>query len=220
MQLHIVFKGKAFVLSVGDNDTIATIKSSLESLTDIPAENQKLLYKGVLSNSSTVAECRLSETTKIILMGSKPESINKVQQPPEPMQEDTVMAEERWEDETKHQKIIATGCVSGCPAGNNGSWPLPNNREITHLRNSFGNKCRMIFAYDSVRISSDHGSLSIPYSEILSVSWQKLEKHQGYGILLFNTVGQSCSKYMYLYFVPLQYMDAIKNEVVMKQLFG
>lgn len=72
-QITVAFKKDKFVVKVTDAMTIKEVKSHLEPLSGVPAGNQKLMYKSMLSDESTVGACAL----KVFAHGSHQRCLEK-----------------------------------------------------------------------------------------------------------------------------------------------
>lgn len=219
MNIGVAYKGQSYTIPVEEETTIGQVKEWLHGETGIEAHHQKLLFKGVLRDDYTINDYKIDNKSRIILMGTPAQNITQVQSAQaQPTKFEKDEQETPWEDEERHKKIIKMGAVANAMPGNNGVWALPDSGSITNLRNQFGNQCRMVFEFDCIRLSTNQGSTHIPYDVIRDVSWQKLSRFPGYGILHFNTDGKNVSKNLFLYFVPLQYMESIKLHVLMKNI--
>lgn len=58
-QITVAFKKEKFVLMVRDDMTIREIKTTLVTLSGVPVDNQKLMYKSMLPDANTVGACAL-----------------------------------------------------------------------------------------------------------------------------------------------------------------
>jgi Ubiquitin family len=74
LQLQIVHAGKNFDLSdrIGDDNTISELKAAVASLTDVPADGQKLIYKGTVLKNDTqkLKDTKISRGAKITVIGT------------------------------------------------------------------------------------------------------------------------------------------------------
>ncbi|TPX30769.1 hypothetical protein SmJEL517_g05751 [Synchytrium microbalum] len=67
----VSFKGVAHEFTdVPGNVTIQELKADLQEIFNIPAQNQKLLFKSQLKDNATLLESKLERNSKIILMGT------------------------------------------------------------------------------------------------------------------------------------------------------
>lgn len=214
MFIYVSYKGEVHPFQVEPHDRVSVLTAAIEKQWDIAPENQRLIFKSAFKGNvtqfdKTLEECGFQDGNRVMLMGTKKEDIVKVQESkPSSLPDDPVM-EERWEEEEKHARIISMGLFANAPFGNKGNWELPEDKQLTHLRNQFGNKCRMIFKYDHIKFFTNAGDTELPYDEIKDISCQDISKFPGYSIVRFETIGNSCSKLFHIYFVPTQYTAAI-----------
>jgi hypothetical protein len=215
MELLFSYRGKVLPLQVVESETITNVKLRLEEIFDLPAENMKLLYRGMLSEG-TVADYNIAPNSKIIILGSKKEEIDLVlslKKSDITFSEDLEI-KDRLQDAPRHAKILAAGVPDGAIEGNSLLvLPLPSSLELTHLRNSFGNKCRIAFTSGYMRINTNAGTQSLPLKEVLNSTFEKIlqdEKDTGYSIMHLETTGETCSKNIFIYYIPNQFVDAIR----------
>lgn len=58
--------------------SISELKSDLESVFNIPTENQKLIFKSQLKNDASLADSHIDNASKVILMGSSQSDVDSV----------------------------------------------------------------------------------------------------------------------------------------------
>lgn len=70
--LTINYRGKAHVLSVLPDSTLADLQNEIKQLTEVPPSLQKLLYKGKRQASSeeSISQAGIKDGAKIQLLGS------------------------------------------------------------------------------------------------------------------------------------------------------
>jgi len=211
LDLIVTFKGSAQHFALDEAETIGSLKLRLEELWNIPVANQKLMSPALKGpDDKLLSSCKLKNGSKIILVGSTKEEVEKIQQTvsaKELFQED--LPESKWETEEKHKRIIKSGIPPGAETPLENDTPFPSNSTITHLRNSFGQPLRMTFKFDHIAFHTNGGTTHLPFTELQDIQFQELSDHPGYFIVLFRTVGESVSKNCFVYFVPKQYTKAI-----------
>jgi hypothetical protein len=81
ISFQISFKGTLYELKDRDSQsTVQELKQHLQDLTGVPVERQKLMFKGLMKNEQTLSEAKVSQGSKIMLIGSKDEDIKQVQE--------------------------------------------------------------------------------------------------------------------------------------------
>lgn len=114
MQLSISYRGAQHRLSLDSQTTLASLQSQLESLTSVPPERQKLLYRGKPSKwpqqdptEITLEAVGLKEGVKVTLMGSTASEISGLQKvEDEKHRRDEIMA--RREAAASSSKVCIT----------------------------------------------------------------------------------------------------------------
>ncbi|CAG8594430.1 12376_t:CDS:2 [Cetraspora pellucida] len=81
ISFQVTFKGKTIqVESLNSSHTIRNLKKYLAEETSIPVEFQKLFYKGLLNNDSTLLECNFKNGIKVLLVGSSQQDIQAIRE--------------------------------------------------------------------------------------------------------------------------------------------
>ncbi|CAG8635343.1 4090_t:CDS:2 [Dentiscutata erythropus] len=79
ISFQVTFKGRTIqVENLTLSHTIRELKEHLAEETNIPVEFQKLFYKGLLNNDSTLLECKFKNGIKALLVGSSQQEIQTV----------------------------------------------------------------------------------------------------------------------------------------------
>ena len=76
--VSVSHKGKSYAVQVDLTSTVTSFRVQLEELTSVPAENQKLLFKGKkasVKNDDTLEDFGLKNGTKVQMLGSTVEDI-------------------------------------------------------------------------------------------------------------------------------------------------
>jgi hypothetical protein len=81
ISFQVSFKGTIYEATDRDlQSTILDLKQHLHDLTGVPVERQKLMFKGLMKNEQTLSEAKVSQGSKLMLIGSKDEDIKQVQE--------------------------------------------------------------------------------------------------------------------------------------------
>ncbi|OTF69180.1 ubiquitin-like protein 4A-like protein [Euroglyphus maynei] len=136
---------------------------------------------------------------------------------------DTIVKENKEPAPTKeplcqqkqHKNIIDKGIPEHVMSGWIGEdCPLPM-EPLTGMLNKFGNKVRMTFKLeqDEVWISTKERTQKIQMTHIKSVISEPIINHQQYHIMALQ-VGTTEGSKIWLYWVPAQYIRAIKTVIL------
>eukprot|EP01102_Stenamoeba_stenopodia_P014616 TRINITY_DN4878_c0_g1_i1.p1 TRINITY_DN4878_c0_g1~~TRINITY_DN4878_c0_g1_i1.p1 ORF type:complete len:225 (-),score=55.98 TRINITY_DN4878_c0_g1_i1:126-800(-) len=217
--VKVQYAKQQFDVDLPDDATIGQIKENLEKLTGIPTVTQKLMLKGsILKNDAqTISGAGITATTKLMLVGSKIPDLIEVHSATVP--ESTISADKKEETKTSlskddaHKKIIEKGVPDEAePGDKTKKWQLPKQLKGIMTKNG---KVRLTFKsdLDELWISSSTSTQKIPYNTIRAIQSEAIEGHEDYHIMSLQVGSSEVSKY-WLYFVPAQYVEAIKNEIL------
>ncbi|KAH9417385.1 Ubiquitin domain-containing protein ubfd1 [Dermatophagoides pteronyssinus] len=215
----VVYAKEIFDITQDLNDTISILKNHLQKLTSVNHNSQKLCYKGNLSDTKTLKECGIKNGVKVMMIGSKATDILAVSS----VTKDSIVKEIKEPVPTKeplcqqkqHKNIIDKGLPEQVMSGWIGEdCPLPL-EPLTGMLNKFGNKVRMTFKLeqDEVWISTKERTQKIQMTQIKSVISEPILDHQQYHIMALQ-IGTTEGSKIWLYWVPAQYVRAIKTVIL------
>lgn len=217
MRITCTHRGKSVCYELEGQDTVVDLKIRLEKEFNIPFDNQKLVYRGILKEG-TLLENNIQSGSKIMVLGVRNEEIIKLNLDSAAAAlrdfSDTTSVDEKLQDMPKHKRIIDMGPPEGAIQGTSEVLPLPVSSELTHLRDQFGNKARVAFLSGYMRINTNTGTNTFPLSHVLDSKFEEIIDKSGngtgYSIMHLSTKGEHCSKNLFIYFVPDQYTRALK----------
>ncbi|KAJ3214904.1 Ubiquitin domain-containing protein ubfd1 [Clydaea vesicula] len=201
---------------------VKDFKTLIMEKTGIHENMQKLLYKGTLKDEKTLKESNLKDNIKVILMASKVEDILSINSQKNLQKSDDSVksnssASEIWSDKTEHKKILDKGRPDDGEEGKlNLRLRIPE-RGVTNLYNSRGVKTRLTFKSDlnQLWIGTAESTQKITYSSIQDVISEPIKGNEVYHILALK-LGPTAKSNMYFYFVPCQYIESIKDQILGK----
>jgi hypothetical protein len=130
--------------------TVKDFQLHLSEISDVPLENQKLMFKGGLKDTSkTLAEIGVKDKQKIMMVGNKVENIKKLKTAPTGI---TAATEPEAQgasktplcQEVKHKKVIDRGKPADAETGTAGTHSeLPES--LKGMVNSQSQKIRLVF---------------------------------------------------------------------------
>jgi len=197
---------------------ISSLKEHIQKLTDVPISMQKLMYKGILKNDQTLSGAKITNGAKIMLIGSKLQDVISANQKVKPEvggKSSSSKKKEPLSEQKIHKKVIDQGPPDeAMPAYKNGHESLPD-IPLFGMQNKSGNKVRLTFKLESdeVWISTKERTEKIPMNSIRSVISEAIKGKEEYHIMGFGLGTTENSRY-WLYWVPAQYVRAIKNTIM------
>jgi len=217
--VSLIFGKDKHSIKVFLDEDVSDFKQKVEELTGVPPSMQKLMCKGMLQDGQTLRNCKLLNGCKIMLVGSKPNDIFAVNVQPKPQdlkQEETqATKKEPLCTQKQHLKILEKGIPDDAiPGIKNAKDALPD-FPISGMLNKLGGKVRLTFKLevDQVWIGTKERTEKVPMSQIKSVINEPIEGHEEYHILALQLGPTEQSRY-YFYWVPAQYVDAIKEAIM------
>jgi len=205
----------------GDS-TVGELKAEIDTLVGIPPPMQKLMFHGLLKDDAqTLAEAKIKNGAKVMLVGSSPKDLLQVAAPPtsdaKDLKWENQVKEEPISQQTKHKKVLEKGIPEGALPGIKGRQvELPENQHcIPGLLNALGNKVRLTFKPElqQLWIGSAQATQKVSYSMISKIESFSIEGNAEYSILSLQ-IGSSSSTRYWLYYVPSQYVAAIKLRIL------
>eukprot|EP00771_Trimastix_marina_P000166 gnl/Trimastix_PCT/1175.p1 GENE.gnl/Trimastix_PCT/1175~~gnl/Trimastix_PCT/1175.p1 ORF type:complete len:162 (+),score=13.39 gnl/Trimastix_PCT/1175:39-524(+) len=161
-----------------------------------------------------------------MLMGTRKEVIQQATERPPPTiaspppTATTAATAEPWCTMRKHKRICDKGVPDeATPGDRTRKCRLPSDF-IHGVYNRRGEKVRLRFssAAGVVSLNTTRATSSLPYAAVTNVRSQPIEGHEDYHIVALIT-GPTDQSTEYLYFVPAQYVEAIKDEILGKFSF-
>jgi len=219
LTFKIIFNKTKHDITWDSQKSVASLKEHVESLTDVPAEMQKLMYKGILKDSQSLSEANISNGSKVMLIGAKKKdvaSVNEKVKPEEAKKGSSSSTKKEPLCEQKiHKKVIDQGVPDDAmPAYRNGHEPLPS-VPLFGMQNKAGHKVRLTFKLESdeVWISTKERTEKVQMSSIRSVVHEPVKGKEEYHLMGFGLGTTENSRY-WIYWVPAQYVKAIKNTIM------
>ena len=203
-------------------ETVASLKKRIESLFGVPTTTQKLLYKGKVTDEMTLGEWGLKSGSKVIVMASKVEEIFNVQAPAgKPVASSSsapsAPVKEPLSKQKPHAKIIERGVPpEAMPAFKTQSAELPL-EPLRGMLTKSGGKVRLTFKLevDQLWIGTKERTEKVNMNSIRNVISEPIEGHEEYHIMAIQLGPTEASRF-WVYWVPAQYIKAIKNTVLGK----
>ncbi|XP_064478627.1 ubiquitin domain-containing protein UBFD1-like isoform X2 [Ornithodoros turicata] len=219
--LTVIFNKKKYDLSIALSEKVSTFKQEIQKLTGVPPVMQKLIYKGApkVEDSKTLQEVNITKGTKVMVVGSTLDDVLNLEVPtPEELKETTKQpAKEPICRQKIHQKILDKGVPEDAiPGIRNIKDALPV-MPLSGMVNRSGGKVRLTFKLelDQIWIGTKDRTEKVNMSTIKNIISEPIEGHEEYHIMALQLGTTEASRY-WIYWVPAQYVDAIKETVLGK----
>ncbi|OUC39730.1 rpsU-divergently transcribed protein [Trichinella nativa] len=199
----VSYCGQKHEISMPASSTLSQFKEKVEELTDVPPELQKLTYRPLMMDSEmTLESCGVTNGTKCLLIGNKREDIEQIKSM---TAENVVM----------HKSVLAKGKPNSAMIGiRNVQDPLPP-FPIIGMTTKGGALARMVFKLelDQVWITTKERTNKIPMNQIRNIVNEKIDGYEEYHIMGLQ-LGTTENSRIWLYWVPAQFVDAIRNAIL------
>lgn len=213
--------------------TVYDLKMAIHKETNVPPDFQKLMVKGVLlkENAKLLKDVKtLKKGTKILLIGCSTEEAREVNDRTLAKKAATEMSKadesraanaarglpENFQDELPHKKIIEAGVPEkALPGVANRHDPLPK-ESITGIVNSKGDAMRISLSpfAQELTLKTASSTEKLYFYNITKVYSAPIKGKEEYSIVALK-IGESKTLF-YMYWVPSQYVEAIKKTIAMK----
>ncbi|KAK3914967.1 Ubiquitin domain-containing protein UBFD1 [Frankliniella fusca] len=217
VDFKVIFSKSKYDITFPLDDTVSQLKEHLEVITGVPRTTQKLMIRGLAKDSSTLREAGVTKGCKVMLVGSKLNDILSVSTPSKEELEDksSPSAKEPLSKQKMHQKVLEKGVPDDVMPG------ILNTKEalppypLSGMLNKYGGKVRLTFKLelDQVWIGTKEQTQKLSMNSIKSVVSEPIEGHEEYHILGIQLGPTEASRY-WVYWVPVQYIDAIKETIM------
>ncbi|XP_045471670.1 ubiquitin domain-containing protein UBFD1-like [Harmonia axyridis] len=220
IEIKIIYSKKKYDVQISQDATVATLKKQLQGLLGVPDSMQKLMFKGLLQDNQTLKSAGVVKGTKIMLVGSTLKdvlAVSSVSKQDLAEAEKASTTKEPLCKQKLHKKIIDKGVPDDIlPGIKNVKEKLPS-APLSGMLNKHGGKVRLTFKLeqDQIWLSTKERTEKLPMTSIKNVISESIEGHEEYHIMGLQLGPTEASRY-WIYWVPAQYIDAIKDAVLGK----
>lgn len=227
VEFKVIFNKKKHDISFPLDENIGALKAHLQPIIDIPPAMMKVMIKGLAKDEMTLRKLGVSKGSKVMVVGSSLNDVLSVSKAPTEKQlRETEKAEvSAQKDEAKnkmHKKILDKGKPDDAMVGFVSKYPEPlPPTPLSGMVNKHGGKVRLTFKLDQdqVWIGTKERTEKISLGSIKNVVSEPIEGHPEYHILALQLGPTEASRY-WIYWVPAQYIDGIKESILGKwQMF-
>jgi len=224
IEFKVVFNKKKFDISFDAEETVGALKSHLQDIIGVPSTMQKIMIKGLAKDEMTLKKLGVVKGSKVMVVGSTLSDVLEVAKKPSAQQlkeEEKVEAlKESLSQQKQHKKIIEKGPPDDVMPGiKNVKESLPS-FPLSGMLNKSGGKVRLTFKLelDQVWVGTKERTQKLPLNSIKTVTSEPIENHEEFHLLALQLGPTEASRY-WIYWVPAQYVDAIKEAVLGKFQF-
>lgn len=226
VDFKVIFNKQKYDVTFPIEETVAKLKSHIETLTGVPSGMQKIMYKGLAKDESTLQDLKVTSGAKVMVVGSTLNDVLSISKPSQKELKETTTttttSKEPLSQLKEHKKVLEKYGKpdDALPGVKNVKEPLPPT-PISGMCNKSGGKVRLTFKLelDQVWIGTKERTEKLPLNSIKAVHSEPIVGNEEYHILGIQLGPTEASNY-WIYWVPAQYVDAIKDTILGKwQLF-
>jgi len=223
VQLKICYGKQKYDVNFPLDETVEVLKKHVEKLTDVPAELQKIMFRGLMDDGLTLRQQKVTNGARIMVIGSTVQDILAVADS-SPADKNVVVV--KLSPDSDHESLCKQKCHKtvlerfGRPddlmptvIGSHHPLSVP----ISGLYNKHGHKVRLTLRRDSDEfwIGTKERTQKLILGSVTAVHKGPIEDSQGYYIMGLQLGPTTLSCY-WLYWVPAQYVRAIAEVVTGK----
>lgn len=222
VDFKVVWKKNTYDVSFPLDERVDKLKEHINTLCGIPAAMMKLMYKGMLKDDSTLRDIKLTKGAKMMVIGSTIQDVLTVA-PPDPdstkpsSSTAASSAVEPLSKQKEHRKVIEKGVPEDAMPGIIGIKEHLPPQPLSGMVNKHGSKVRLTFKLeeDQVWLGTKERTEKIMMGSIKNVISEPIKGYEHYHILALQLGSTELSRY-WIYWVPAQYVDAIKDTILGK----
>ncbi|XP_013360263.1 PREDICTED: ubiquitin domain-containing protein UBFD1 [Chinchilla lanigera] len=220
VELKIVWNKTKHDVKVPLDSTGSELKQRIHSITGLPPAMQKVMYKGLVPEDKTLREIKVTSGAKIMVVGSTINDVLAVNTPKDASQQDAKAEENKKEPlcrQKQHRKVLDKGKPEDVMPSVKGVQERLPAVPLSGMYNKSGGKVRLTFKLeqDQLWIGTKERTEKLPMGSIKNVVSEPIEGHEDYHMMAFQ-LGPTEASYYWVYWVPTQYVDAIKDTVLGK----
>lgn len=220
IDFNIIYNKQKIIVNFRIDGTVSELKQHLQNIIAVPQAMQKVMFKGLAKDDQTLRSLGVVKGAKVMIVGSKLDDVLAVSIPTKhEMAEDSASATNRepLSKQKLHRKVLDKGIPEDVlPGILDAKEPLPE-IPLAGMLNKSGGKVRLTFKLenDQVWIGTKERTDKIPMNSIKGVHSEPIHDHPEYHILAIQLGPTEASRY-WIYWVPAQYISAIKDAILGK----
>ncbi|KAJ8713608.1 hypothetical protein PYW07_013978 [Mythimna separata] len=218
IEFTVVFNKAKHDITFAYDATVLDLKAHLERICGVPQSAQKLIIKGMAKDTMTLRQSGVVKGGKVMLVGSKMDDILAVKSAQKELAEEKAGSQSSKEPlcvQKIHRKVLDKGIPPDVMPGIKGvKEPLPP-VPLSGMLNKHGGKVRLTFKHeqDQLWIGTKERTEKLAMASIKSITSEPIKEHEEYHIMGLQLGPTEASRY-WVYWVPAQYIEAIKDAVL------
>lgn len=200
---------------------MAELKAHLQNIISVPQIMQKVMFKGLAKDDQTLRSLGVTKGAKVMIVGSKLDDVLLAVSVPSKQdladEASSATSKEPLSQQKMHRKVLDKGIPDDVMPGVLGAMdPLPD-FPIWGMLNKSGGKVRLTFKLeqDQLWIGTKERTDKIPMNSIKGVYSEPIYEHPEHHIMGIQLGTTEASRY-WIYWVPAQYVSAIKDAILGK----
>ncbi|KAK4293707.1 hypothetical protein Pmani_033609 [Petrolisthes manimaculis] len=222
VSFKLVYNKTKYDIEFPIDGTVKQLKEHLSSIINVLPAMQKVMIKGLAKDEKTLKELGVTKGSKVMVVGSKLDDVVNVNTPKsEPAAAEktstTTTSKEPLCRQKLHRKIIDKGVPEDAMPGIKNSKDVLPAYPLSGMLNKHGGKVRLTFKLelDQIWIGTKERTEKINMNHIRQIVSEAIDGNEQYHIMGLQLGPTEASRY-WLYWVPAQYVDAIKDTVLGK----
>ncbi|XP_020295892.1 ubiquitin domain-containing protein UBFD1-like isoform X1 [Pseudomyrmex gracilis] len=216
----VVYNKQKISVNFALDSTVAELKTHLQKIISVPQAMQKVMFKGLAKDDQTLRNLGVTKGAKVMIVGSKLDDVLAVSIPTKQDLIDEAVSsvsKEPLSQQKIHRKVLDKGIPEDVMPGIlDSKEPLPE-FPLAGMLNKSGGKVRLTFKLeqDQLWIGTKDRTDKIPMNSIKDVHSEPIHDHPEYHIMGIQLGTTEASRY-WIYWVPAQYISAIKDAILGK----
>ncbi|XP_050716710.1 ubiquitin domain-containing protein UBFD1-like [Eriocheir sinensis] len=222
VSFKLVYNKTKYDIEFPLDGTVKQLKEHLSSIINVLPAMQKVMIKGLAKDEKTLKELGVTKGSKVMVVGSKLDDVVSVNTPKSetPSSEKpstTTSSKEPLCRQKLHRKIIDKGVPEDAMPGIKNSKDVLPSYPLSGMLNKHGGKVRLTFKLelDQIWIGTKERTEKVNMNHIRQIVSEAIEGFEQYHIMGLQLGPTEASRY-WIYWVPAQYVDAIKDTVLGK----
>ncbi|XP_039308932.1 ubiquitin domain-containing protein UBFD1 isoform X1 [Solenopsis invicta] len=216
----VIYNKQKISVNFALDGTVAELKTHLQKIISVPQAMQKVMFKGLAKDDQTLRNLGVTKGAKVMIVGSKLDDVLAVSIPTKQDLIDEAVSsvsKEPLSQQKVHRKVLDKGIPEDVMPGIlDSKEPLPE-FPLAGMLNKSGGKVRLTFKLeqDQLWIGTKERTDKIPMNSIKGVHSEPIHDHPEYHIMAIQLGTTEASRY-WIYWVPAQYISAIKDAILGK----
>ncbi|XP_050463208.1 ubiquitin domain-containing protein UBFD1-like [Cataglyphis hispanica] len=216
----VIYNKQKISVNFSLDGTVAELKTHLQKIISVPQAMQKVMFKGLAKDDQTLRNLGITKGAKVMIVGSKLDDVLAISIPTKQDLIDEAVSsvsKEPLSQQKVHRKVLDKGIPEDVMPGIlDSKEPLPE-FPLAGMLNKSGGKVRLTFKLeqDQLWIGTKERTDKIPMNSIKGVHSEPIHDHPEYHIMAIQLGTTEASRY-WIYWVPAQYISAIKDAILGK----